>query len=1059
MESPTKSTVGKSRGWALFLGILVFVAGTGHAQQGPSPLTGKIVHVINPFGQALPQIDLSGTGYTLEPEPGNAYRFQFSSLGGALQPWMESFGIRTADRVWLGPTGLGTEGVFPLTVFGTASEIWISVDPAAPTSAPIITTTPPPTLHIFNPWALGRPELILGGVVYSTLIDKNHCGWYHAYLPTPAGATGFFKNADDGEPFGAGGLGDSTAFPIGTFFGANGHDVWMASPTEVTAAFPGKLGSCTYLMAATVHDMAMSHPDYGVQAGKGMVNTNLGADHKPVPTTLAPPNFNTWFNSDPAKPLPLKGAETCVDLEMSKADDGLWEYDSYNIPVYRGFFPIDDFNTLDANTGPSCNVSGIPANDRHNFGFCMESHATFVYKKGQVFDFRGDDDVWVFINGKLALDLGGIHAATEGQIRLDTLGLVDGQTYPWDFFFCERQMCGSSLRIKTTIYFKQQRALDHSEEKLGDGSTNFKVIKRIGGTGACGSAGDILTEVTPGPLTFVLYRAEGDSLGILPPGASYGGIEVGATAVKVDTSKITGLPAGQYRIVFYETQSPRVRDEVYFTVNAHNAVEFEPPYAVEVTLGQTIRVVAANRHLDNLIAEAAPWKPQFTAGLTVFSNAGLTAAVQSGQALTTAATGFDTLWVAGNPAIDIDQTYTLSIPGSLKSVVVTFKVPPLDLPRAVSAFIYDDDGDGRADRLDVAYDRDITATLPKTVAWRWPDSDPLSPALPAANLAAHLQGGTRLSFAGNALSNGIITLGQGLFVSTYPARQGKDSAQTIPILDKIGPVITGAAMHLGDMNDTLRMTFSEPLSPATRNAAAAELFAYQIGGSDVPVAIAPLSTLWNPDASAVDLVFLSTSTPKPKSGDLVRLNDGPGLATDAAGNGPGAQSRFRVITGDKRTGLKTITYREIAPDAALLSGPVFNPSLEMTGTTVEEAAERTGRMGYLLVLDLADYAIGDGLTPIDPAQVSLEYEVALFTNLGVPVASEKGRVACTDLIYSGDCRSHRGHVFLGWNYTSNGGQKVGTGAYIARFKYHVRAQGKAEAPGQLTQRWGLLRRN
>jgi fibro-slime domain-containing protein len=1033
-----------------------------HAQS-ISPLAGKIVHVNNVFGTELPLINLSGAGYAMQPEPGNLFRFQFNSLGSGLQTWMDEFGIRTGNWKWLTPIGIGGEGVFDLTVFATANEIWITGDPANPTKAPVISTIPPPTLHVFSPWPLSSPQMILNGVTYSMLIESERCGWYKAYIPSATGLKGFFKSGSDGENWGLLGIGDSTAFPIDTYFTTHGNHVWVAGVNEVSALFPGKVGTCTYLMAATVHDMSMSHPDYGVQAGKGMVNATLGPNRKPVPTSLAPPNFNTWFNSDPNRSMPLTGAETCVDLEMSKADNGLWEYDSYNIPVYRGFFPIDDFNTLDNNSGPSCNVDNIPASDRHNFGFCMESHASFIYRKGQEFDFRGDDDVWVFINGKLALDLGGIHPATEGKIQLDTLGLVDGQSYPWDFFFCERQMCGSSLRIKTTIYFKQQRALDHVVDPIANGTTQIRVIKRVGGTGACGSAGDSLKEVKPGPLTFILFSESGDSIGVLPQGIkSYGGIEVGDGIVRVDTASISGLLLGNYRIVFFETQSPQVKDEYPFTVYPHNRVEWEPPYAITVALGETIRVIAANRYKDSILAAVAPWTPQFRNGLLVYTNQALTTTVNSGAALATGATGLDTLWIRGNPTIQVDQVDTLSISGSAKRIVITFKVPPpppLLLPQAVSAFIYDEDADGRADRLIVEYDRDISTNMPKGVQWQWPLSTAPSSIIPGANLATHLQGATVLTFAGAPLSQGIVTLGQGLFYSTYPARLGRDSIQSIPIIEKMGPVILDAMIRLGTVTDSLRLTFSEPIAITSQSVPPSALFSFLLGGATVPTALTPVGVLWNVDGSIVDLIFLSNSSPLPKSGDFVRLNDGQGLAADAAGNRPGPQSRFRIITGGKRTGIKSLTYREIAPDPVLLAGPAFRLSLESTHATIEDVTEKTGRMGFLLELDLADYSVGDGFHLLEPNQIFLDYEIAIFTNLGTVVASDKKSLACSDGVFESDCRLHRGPLFLGWNYTSLTGQRIGTGAYIAKLKFHIRTPGKIEAPQYLLQKWGLVRKN
>jgi fibro-slime domain-containing protein len=39
--------------------------------------------------------------------------------------------------------------------------------------------------------------------------------------------------------------------------------------------------------------------------------------------------------------------------------------------------------------------------------------------RGEQFTFIGDDDVWIFINGRLATDLGGLHTEVGGVIDLD----------------------------------------------------------------------------------------------------------------------------------------------------------------------------------------------------------------------------------------------------------------------------------------------------------------------------------------------------------------------------------------------------------------------------------------------------------------------------------------------------------------------------------------------------------------------------------------------------------------------------------------------------------------
>ncbi len=74
---------------------------------------------------------------------------------------------------------------------------------------------------------------------------------------------------------------------------------------------------------------------------------------------------------------------------------------------------------------------------------------------GEEFSFEGDDDMWVFVNRHLAIDLGGLHVSMAASVSLDDVasefGLAIGGTYPIHFFFAERHTIDSNFTIRTTV--------------------------------------------------------------------------------------------------------------------------------------------------------------------------------------------------------------------------------------------------------------------------------------------------------------------------------------------------------------------------------------------------------------------------------------------------------------------------------------------------------------------------------------------------------------------------------------------------------------------------------
>jgi len=161
-----------------------------------------------------------------------------------------------------------------------------------------------------------------------------------------------------------------------------------------------------------------------------------------APWTITPPtysikdgsSFSQWYTTVANVNMEIPGE---LMLTETTPGSGVSVYDS------MAFFPIDGKGF------------GNTPGQTHNYSFTTEIHVKFTYQAKQKFTFRGDDDLWIFVNNKLALDVGGQHQALEGTIDFDSqavaLGISVGSSYSMDIFHAERQTTDSNFRIETNI--------------------------------------------------------------------------------------------------------------------------------------------------------------------------------------------------------------------------------------------------------------------------------------------------------------------------------------------------------------------------------------------------------------------------------------------------------------------------------------------------------------------------------------------------------------------------------------------------------------------------------
>jgi fibro-slime domain-containing protein len=277
-----------------------------------------------------------------------------------------------------------------------------------------------------------------------------------------------------GEPPGGaatGATGSGATGPIltgGSGGSGNGAGTGTVIDPSMTGGSTGEQLDCDSVLEVTYRDFSEAHPDFemdfrGDVVRRGLIDPVLGVGKKPVfknsigcpalmtspvecdttwsvsvPVITSADSFANWYQTADGVNYEIAGQLTLTETFAGSAE---YVYETAQ------FFP------LAATDGFGLTPAGHHM--QKNFLFTTEIHVNFEYRVGQRFSFRGDDDLWIFVNNKLAMDLGSMHGPAEGTIDFDaqaaTLQIAPGNVYSMDIFHAERHTDGSNFKFTTNI--------------------------------------------------------------------------------------------------------------------------------------------------------------------------------------------------------------------------------------------------------------------------------------------------------------------------------------------------------------------------------------------------------------------------------------------------------------------------------------------------------------------------------------------------------------------------------------------------------------------------------
>lgn len=782
-------------------------------------------------------------------------------------------------------------------------------------------------------------------------------------------------------------------------------------------------------------------------------------------------------------------AATCYQIPMTLDEEGFWLVDISEDSPNGGFFPLDDFKYLDdAKTvwNPKYDSTCIEGHC-HNFSFAMKVAAQFQYVKGQYFEFRGDDDVWVFINDRLVVDIGGCHSPVEGGVYLDTIGLVDstqklieGKTYSFYIFFSERNATGSNFKMRTSINLQTEKTYYWEEHVDENGVSTVELLQRmVDKNQSCDEGSVAQAKVLPANSVFFLVFADGTVDTLAAGQTYYGGIKITDAGFILDTAAVSaahesgdGLPAGNYTLKFCKEDLSECASYPFVITVPQPTIVFTDSLGKTINPDSTRLGDYANVYYpvwvkvlyrgNNCYSEMCLVNLTFSTsdsllnfydeGMIKADSIALKKVVLDGDTL-----GLAKFYVLANAPVEEASFKVFStnevVANELEWKHITLikaPVPPLKL-----AEMYDVDGDGVGDSLVVSYSDMIESDkyILDSISWSFGDSSSWHLVGPNKEILKHVKDSTftlvedslysyRFTGAAGKIYNGVLN-------SNYRYFKEDDSTglvDTIPltlngaIADKVPPVIIKAVIiPKGDDVSLLNLYFSESIDSTTLRDSAAFQFRVWYDGVEVSDRIVMRNRAFTGNVASMRMNFvMGKNGVLPAVGDSIRFT--PGIAKDWSGNEAHKNNQWVRLEGEQSLRIENTKVVQFKPSLVLQQKKDMNIYSYDIGKSMQAIQEDLGMPGMLIRYDMSELLLGD-TTGLQPEDLEIKWENHVFTNLGVYLNSGSGAVSCADKdLFGGNCMNNPKYVYLAWNGKTEQGRLAGSGAYI--FKYDIKVTQK-----------------